>query len=454
MAAAPSLPISELGSPPGPKRNMLWRWLWKLGPSDPLRLMPWLARTYGDIVQYRVGSMQVVLLSHPDYVREILTVQSESFIKERTMQRSKMLLGEGMITAEGAAHRRQRQAAQPAFHRRTVPGYASTMVECARDVRESWHEGKNVDVVQEMMALTLRIVARALFSTEIKDEVGEIAGAINTIMGMYKWLVTLPAIEMLVRLPLPIIGRFLHSRERLDRLAYAMIDAHRGLARAGCPPDLLSAMLASDGDGTPANSLRDQLITIFLAGYETTAMALSWTWYLLSRNPQVELRLHEELTAILAGRLPTIDDVLNLEYTTRVLAESMRLFPPAWAVGRQALRDFKVGQYAFPAGTFVVMSQWVMHRDQRFFPDPLRFDPDRFLPEVEARRPRFSYFPFGAGSRQCIGEEFALKEMVLVLATFAQQWKLRFLPQNRIEPEALITLRPRFGMKAICESRD
>jgi cytochrome P450 len=433
---------------------MLWRWLWKLGPSDPLRLMPWLARTYGDVAQYRVGSMQVVLLNHPDYVREILTVQPENFIKERTMQRSKMLLGEGMITAEGPSHRRQRQAAQPAFHRRTVPGYASTMVECARDVRDSWHDGKQVDVVQEMMAVTLRVVARALFNTEIKDEVGEIAAAINSIMGMYKWLVTLPAIERLVRLPLPIIGRFLRSRERLDRLAYAMIDAHRGLARAGCPPDLLSAMLASaDGDGPSANGIRDRVITIFLAGYETTAMALSWTWYLLSLNPRVEQRLHEELAAVLAGRLPTIEDVPKLEYTTRVLAESMRLFPPAWAVGRQGVRDFKLGQYAFPAGTYVVMSQWVMHRDPRFFPDPLRFDPDRFLPEAEARRPRFSYFPFGAGSRQCIGEEFAWKEMALVLAALAQRWKLRLLPQNRIEPEALITLRPRFGMKTICELR-
>jgi cytochrome P450 len=329
------------------------------------------------------------------------------------------------------------------------------MVDCARDVRESWHEGKKVDVVQEMMALTLRVVARTLFSTEIKDEVGEIAGAIYTIMGMYKWLVTLPAIEKLVRLPLPIIGRFLRSRERLDRLAYAMIDAHRGLARAGCPPDLLSAMLAStDGDGVRANGIRDQVITIFLAGYETTAVALSWTWYLLSLNPQVEKHLHEELAAILAGRLPTPDDVAKLEYTARVLAESMRLYPPAWAVGRQAVRDFKVGQYVLSAGTYVVMSQWVMHRDERFFPDPLRFDPDRFLPEAEARRPRFSYFPFGAGSRQCIGEEFARKEMVLLLATFAQKWKLRFVPQNRIEPEALITLRPRFGMKAICELRN
>ena len=233
-----------------------------------------------------------------------------------------------------------------------------------------------------------------------------------------------------------------------------MIDVHRN--RHADHGSLLDMMLAASPDQSPASekSLRDQVITIFLAGYETVANALSWTWYLLSQNPEAEARLHEEIDRVLQGRLPAYEDIPRLRYVEMVLAESLRLYPPAWAMGRQALSDFQLGDFFLPAKTTVLMSQFITHRDPRFFPDPLRFDPERFTPEAKARRTKFAYFPFGAGFRQCIGESFAWLEGVLVLATLAQRWKLRLVAGHKVEPEPLITLRPKHGMRMNLERRE
>jgi cytochrome P450 len=229
-----------------------------------------------------------------------------------------------------------------------------------------------------------------------------------------------------------------------------MIEQHR---HAPHGEDLLSLLLQAFPDSRETSSLRDQVITIFLAGYETIANALSWTWYLLAHNPLAEKRFHAELDETLAGRAPTLNDLPRLRYTEMVLAESMRLYPPAWAMGRRALRDFALGPYRLPARTTVLMSQYVLHRDPRYYPDPLRFDPERFTPEAKAARPRLAYFPFGAGARQCIGESFAWMEGVLALATIGQQWRFRLLPGHKAEPQPLITLRPRGGLPMRLESR-
>jgi cytochrome P450 len=444
---------SEYRYPPGFQRNILWYALRKFRPANPIFLFQHLAETYGDIAHYKLGHHHIVFLNHPEYIREVLVVQNENFIKERTVQRSKMLLGEGMITAEGAVHRAQRLAAQPAFHRQRIADYGSIMVEEAVHIRDSWRAGEQRDIAADMMHLTLNVVARTLFATDLREEVYELAAAINRIMGLYNFLVMLPMAEWLVHFRPPGLAGFVRARNRIDAVVYRMIDAHRksGVDR-GSLLDLMLAASPADNEES-RQSLRDQVITIFLAGYETVANALSWTWYLLSQNPDCEAKFQEEVDTVLSGRLPAFEDVSRLRYTENVMAESLRLYPPAWAMGRYALNDFALGDYFLPARTTVLISQFVTHRDPRYFPAPLRFDPDRFSAEAKARRAKFTYFPFGAGARQCIGESFAWMEGALILATLAQKWKLRLVPDHPVEPQPLITLRPKYGMRMVVEAR-
>jgi cytochrome P450 len=440
--------------PPGFQRNLLWFAFRKFRPANPILLFQHLTREYGDIAHYKIGWHHIVFLNHPDYIREVLVVQNDNFIKERTVQRTKMLLGQGMITAEGAQHRTQRQVAQPAFHRQRIPEYAGVMVQEAATLRDRWRDGEQRDVAIDMMHLTLNVVAQTLFATDLREEVDELADAINRIMGLYNFLVMLPAAEWLVHVRPPGLAAFVRARKRIDAVVYRMIAAHRKLgARDG---SLLELMLAASPDKSAASeqSLRDQVITIFLAGYETVANALSWTWYLLSQNPDCERRFHDEIDRELQGRLPTFDDVPRLRYVEMVLAESLRLFPPAWAMGRYARADFQLGEYVLPAKTTVLISQFITHRDPRFFPDPLRFHPERFTPEAKAHRSKLTYFPFGAGVRQCIGESFAWMEGVLLLATIAQKWRLKLVAGHPVEPEPLITLRPKHGMLMHLERRE
>src|SRR5579862_1649019 len=439
--------------PPGFQKNLLWFALRKFRPASPILLFQQLAREYGDIAHYKIGWHHIVFLNHPDYIREILVVRNDNFIKERTVQRTRMLLGSGMITSEAAQHRAQRQVAQPAFHRQRIPEYANTMVAEAVRMRDRWQPDEQRDIAIDMMHLTLNVVAQTLFDTDLREEADELASAINRIMGLYNFLVMLPAAEWLVHVRPPGLAAFVRARKRIDAVVYRMIAAHRRRGSHG--GSLLDMMLAAWPDQSAASeqALRDQVIRNFLAGYETVANALSWTWYLLSQNPECECRFHQEIDRELQGRLPTFDDVPRLRYVEMVLAESLRLYPPAWAMGRYAGADFALGEFFLPAKTTVLMSQFVTHRDARFFPDPLRFDPERFTPEAKSRRTKLTYFPFGAGVRQCIGESFAWMECVLLLATLAQKWKLKLVPGHPVEPEPLITLRPKYGMKMVLERR-
>ncbi len=439
--------------PPGFQRNLLWFAFRKFRPGNPILLFQHLAEEYGDIAHYKIGRHHIVFLNHPEYIREVLVVQNDNFIKERTVQRTKMLLGEGMITSEYAQHRAQRQVAQPAFHRQRIQEYGAAIVDEAAQARDSWKDGEQRDIAIDMMHLTLKIVARTLFAADLQNEVLELADAINRIMGLYNFLVMLPAAEWLVHLRPPGLAAFVKARKRIDAVVYRMIDAHR--RRGGGGGSLLDLMLGASFDEGPEaqQALRDQVITIFLAGYETVANALIWTWYLLSQNPDCERRCHEEVDSVLQGRLPTAEDVPRLRYVEMVMAESMRLYPPAWAMGRYARNDFQLGDYRLPARTTVLISQFVTHRDPRYFTDPLRFDPERFTAEAKLKRAKFTYFPFGAGVRQCIGESFAWMEGVLVLAAFMQKWRLHLVPGQRVEPQPLITLRPKYGMRMQIEGR-
>ncbi len=436
--------------PPGLPVNLLLLTNGQFRPRDPIRLFEYMARKYGDISTYRVGHLRIVFLNNPEYIREVLVNQAPNFTKERVQRRSKMLLGDGMITSEGNYHKAQRRAVQPAFYRERIGAYADTIVRHACNLRDAVVPGSTIDMAQTMMRLSLSVAADALFRTRMTaEEVAAMNQSVNDIMKVYHFLVALPAAEKLLHFPIPGLMQFKRARRKLDRQIFEMI-AHR--RSQGEPGELLTMMIEGQPDASD-EQIRDQVTTILLAGFETTANALSWTWYLLAENPEVEARLHAELDAVLGGRLPTADDYPNLKYTEMILAEAMRLYPPAWAMGRQAIEPFDLGPYHLPAKTTVLMSQWVMHRNPEFFADPLRFDPTRFEPEAKRNRPKFAYFPFGGGPRQCIGEAFAWMEAVLILATLAQRWRVTLVPGQTIVPEQLITLRPKGGIRMKMEHR-
>jgi cytochrome P450 len=423
---------------------------------DPLKFLTRLAREHGDIVPFRMGPQHVLLLNHPDLVRDALVTHADYFHKGRALQRSKRLLGEGLLTSEGEHHRRQRRLAQPAFHRKRVESYGAVMVEYAARARDRWHEGETLDLTHEMMRLTLAIVGKTLFDAEVESEADEIGVALTELLELFQMLL-LPYSEYLERLPLPANRRFARSRAKLDAVIYRIINERR--ASGADHGDLLSMLLLAQdeegaGGGMTDEQLRDEALTIFLAGHETTANALAWTWYLLSQNPAAEAKLHAELDAVLdGGRLPTVEDLPQLRYTEMVLAESMRLYPPAWVIGRLAVKDYAVGDYVAAQGTLVLISQYVMHRDPRFFPDPLRFDPERWTPEAKEARPQYAYFPFGGGARRCIGEGFAWMEGTLIIAAIARRWRMRLVPDHAVVTHPRMTLRAKHGIRMKMEDR-
>lgn len=440
--------------PPGPKSVIPGVNLFSIR-RDPIKFLTNLTKRYGDLVYFKLGPQPIFLLNNPDYIRDALVTNNRNFMKGEGLQRAKRLLGEGLLTSEGEFHLRQRRLAQPAFHRQRIAGYATTMVEYAARMRDEWGPGETRDVAREMMRLTLAIAGKTLFDADVGSEADEIGEALTTTFKLFN-RTTLPFAQWLDRLPLPATRRFQKARERLDATIYRIINERR--ASGGDRGDLLSMLIAArdeegDGAGMSDEQLRDEAMTIFLAGHETTANALTWTWYLLSQNPEVEAKFHVEVDEVLKGRLPSAEDFPRLRYTEMVLAESMRLYPPAWIIGRRALNDYQINDYTIPANSVLLMSQYVTHHDARFFPDPFRFDPERWTPEARESRPKFSYFPFGGGPRLCIGEGFAWMEGVLVLATIAQRFRMRLAPGHPIELQPLVTLRPKHGMKMILEAR-
>jgi len=446
--------LSTTSHPPGPKGKLLGG-NFSAFRRDSLGYLQKAATDHGDVVYFRFGPQDVFFLNHPDFIKDILVTHHQSFMKGRALQRAKRLLGEGLLTSEDKFHRRQRRLAQPAFHRGRITSYGAVMTEYASRTASRWTDGTTLDVSQEMMRLTLGIVGKTLFDADVESEAEEIGAALTAVMELFDFLL-MPFSELLEKLPLPHVRRFRKAKERLDVTIYRIIEERR---RSGEDRgDLLSMLLSAtddEGDGGQMSDLqvRDEVMTIILAGHETTANALSWTWYLLSQNTEVEAKLHEELDAVLGQKVPTVDDVPRLVYTEMVLAESMRLYPPAWAIGRLALRDHEVGGYTIPAKSLVLLSPYVTHRDPRFFPEPTLFDPNRWTSTEREARPQFTYFPFGGGPRRCIGEGFAWMEGVLLLASLARNWRMRLIPDHRVETLAVITLRPRYGIRMRLEKR-
>jgi cytochrome P450 len=451
----------EFRYPPGLKRNLPFYLFSRFfRANNPILLFEHLQATYGNIVHYRLLHNHIVFLNEPEYIREVLINQAPLFIKERTQRRMKILLGEGLITSEGETHMRQRRIAAPAFHRQRIQAYGAMMVDRAATMREEWRAGQEIDAASEMMRLALQVVARTIFDTDVTEDVQSINTEVNAIMDLYNFLIALPRAEALLHLPIPGLMRFKRARRRLDAVVHRMIDQRRALGEDR--GDLLSMLLASrdeerDDSKLTDEQVRDEVTTIFLAGYETVANALAWTWLLLAQNPEAEAKLHAELDSVLGrgadARLPTLADLPQLRYTEMVLSESMRLYPPAWAMGRQSTAPIEIGPYRFPTGTYFFFSQYIMQRTPEYFPDPLRFDPERFTPEQKATRPKFAYFPFGGGNRQCIGESFAWMEAILLTATIAQRWRLCLVPGQTIDVQPKITLRPKQPIRVVIEAR-
>ena len=438
---------------PGPKPSLLDALVYRPG-RDPLVFFTNLARTYGDVVQYRMAGERIFLISDPQHIKNILVTYNRNFTKSRGLERTKRILGNGLLTSEGAFHLRQRRLMQPAFHRDRVAAYGATMVAYADRMRAAWRDGATLDIAREMNRLTLAVVGKTLFDADVESQAAEVGDALTGVMESF-WTMLLPFADIIERLPLRRLRRARVARAHLDAIIYRLIADRRASGRDH--GDLLSMLLTAqdedDGGVMTDVQVRDEAMTIFLAGHETTANALMWTWYLLSQSVEAEARLHEEVDRVLARRLPTVADIPALTWTERVVTESMRLYPPAWLIGRRAIEEYAFGPYVAPPRAILIMSPFIVQRDARWYADPERFDPARWTPEFKASLPPFAYFPFGGGPRRCIGESFAWMELVLIVAAIAQRWELRLVPGHPVAPQPLITLRAKHGMRMTLAAR-
>ena len=423
--------------------------------SDSLGFIARCAREFGDVVPTRFLYVPALFLFHPDHVEYVLAAGSKNFIKAASLRSPffHRLVGKGLVTSEGEFWRRQRRLAQPAFHRDRVEGYARTMVAYAERMLAGWHDGRTLDAHDERMMLTQTVVAQTLFSADVSGDSREIGQALSNIVRPFASQATLKWI-LDNRLPTPAHLRFNRDVRKIDRFVYRLIEERR--ASGEDTGDLLSMLLAAhdeDGSGMTDRQLRDELMTIFLAGHETTALALTWAWYLLAQSPEAEAKLAAELDEVLDGRTPTVEDLPRLRYADWVVKESMRLYPPAWAVGRECVRECEVGGYRVKKGMQVFGFQWIIQRDPRWFTDPHAFRPERWGEESISRLPKYAYFPFGGGPRLCIGNYFATMEAVLILATIAQRFRLRLVPDQKVEVLPALSLRPKHGVLMKLEGR-
>ena len=418
-----------------------------------------MAADHGDVSHFGVRRFGFYLLNHPDYIKDVLVTRQHCFRKGDAVRRAKFVFGEGLLTSEGAYHERQRRLILPAFHRQRMAHYCDLMAARAAGWRERWEDGQKLDVALELRQLTLLIVCEALFGADVEREAVKVAEAVSGVLNRFNPFSSPRPAALLLRKLWPARNARPPStaRDTLDPIIYGIIAARRrdGADRDDLLSMLLRAEVESGEGGEPMSDrqVRDEVTTLFLAGHETSANALAWALHLLSQNPDAQARLHEEVDSALGGRLPSGDDLPRLPFASMVLAEALRLHPPLWFLSRRATEDYEVGGYVVPAGSIVVMSQYVTHHDPRFFPDPFRFDPDRWNEEARSARPDFSYFPFGGGKRRCIGEGFAWAEGVLILATLAQWW--RFSPASTQPVGTLpgLVLRPGENLRLRVERR-
>ena len=413
-----------------------------------------LAREYGDVVNMPVMGMSRVLLSRPEYVQQLLILDHAKLHKS-TLTKLVVgpLLGQGLLISEGDFWRRQRRLAQPAFHRSRTNEYSPVMIECALERMRKWRSGETRNIADEMMKLTLEVAVRTLFGTSLAGDSDSIGKAMTFLMRHYLRRARTPW-RVPESWPTPANRRARREVEYMDSLIYGIISDRKMDTRPR--NDLLSLLMAAmndDGSQMTERQVRDESMTLFVAGHETTALSLAWTWYLLSENPTAEVRLHEELGAVLGGRPAEVSDLEKLPYLNAVVHESLRLFPPAFIMARMNVETVRVGGYEIPPRSTLLASQWVMHRDARFFQQPEQFMPERWLDGLESRLPPGAYFPFGDGPRRCIGQGFAQLETALVIAAIAQKFSFRLNKGFPVVPEPLVTLRPKYGIEMTIESR-
>ncbi|MDL1902358.1 cytochrome P450 [Anaerolineae bacterium CFX9] len=412
--------------------------------------------TYGDIVSMEMMGRRTYLLRHPDHLHRVLVEDAASYYKnaDYTDERRGLarFLGNGLLTSDGEFWKRQRKLVSPALHMKRIAGYAETMVEETRKMLDRWDDGALIDIDHEMMRTTLGIVTRSLFQADIDTEADRVGSAVTVLQ---EFASSSNTIETFLPdwVPTPRRTREQNAVRDLDRVVYGVIENWR--RQSEDHGDLLSMlMLARDDDGQPMSDrqVRDEIVTIFLAGHETTANTLNFALYLLSRRPEAAARLREEIDEVLHGTPPTLDDLKHLPYTERVIKEAMRLYPPAFTVSRVAIRDTTIGEYDVPADTDVVISIYGAHHDPRWWSNPEAFDPDRFLPELEDARPRYAFLPFGAGPRVCVGFGFAQMEAQIMLAMIAQRFAFD-APAHNLEKDARLTLRPKGGLRLRAHAR-
>jgi cytochrome P450 len=435
------------GQLPGPKGTRVMGVMPEFN-RDSLGFIERLQRDYGDIVWSRFLYVPALFLYHPNEIEAVLTTNAKNFRKAMSLRSNffQRLVGNGLLTSEGEEWKRQRRLSNPGFHRERVATYATTMVDYAKRLAVGWRDGEKRDMHREMMRLTLEIVVRCLFSADVSHDVDHVGETLSEMVKPFASQATLKWI-LNNRLPTPEHIRFHRLARRIDRVVYRIISERRASGKD--EGDLLSMLLAAhddDGSGMSDQQLRDEVMTLFLAGHETTALTLAWSWYLIAQNPEAEKNFHAELELVLGGRDATFADLSRLKFTEQVVKESMRLYPPAYGLGREAIRDCEIGGYHVPPGTQVFMFQWATHRDARFFEDPLQFKPERWTTEFEAQLPKYAYFPFGAGPRVCIGAAFAMMEMILVLATIGQRFRLELDPHHPVETYPAMSLRPKDGV--------
>jgi cytochrome P450 len=419
---------------------------------DPFAFVTRGARDYGDVARFRLGPLIFYLLSHPRDIEYVLRGNHRNFRKDKGTRLLSSVLGEGLVTSDGEHWRRHRRLAQPAFQVEQVERYGAVMVEYAERLLGEWRPGQTRDVHADMMRLTLEIVAQTLFSATAAGQADRVGRAMEEVMRF--WASPLALVPWLWWLPVPANLRYRRAVRDLDATLRDTI-AGRRAAGPGAD-DLLSRLLPArdeEGGRLTDRQLRDELVTLFLAGHETTALALSFCFYLLARHPDAEARLAAELDEVLGGRLPCAADVPRLRYTGWVVREAMRLFPPVPSIGREALADCEIGGYAVPKGAQLALVQWVVHRDRRWFDDPEDFRPERWENDLARRLPRCAYFPFGDGPRVCIGQHFAVMEAVLILATVTRRFRLALAPGFTLELLPSVTLRPRRGVPMVLAAR-